>query len=205
MRKPFLLTAALCLGLSPGPAVVAQESQAPGLLRQAALSADLYRLGLAQEDALLVLAAAKMRRALDFLPPPEAAPTLTGWEAMAEAARELAAGDPLLLDLIEDSLAESLKGVATGPTFLIRSLADPEGASVELEFSGGTLAEVYVEGAIGNRVSLAVSDAAGNPICRDSPESHIAYCDWTPAEDGAFLITVSSLDHSVTDYILVTN
>lgn len=196
--KPLAaLLALLALPAGAGPAA--------GPLEQAALSARLYAAGEAAGDAVLVAAAAQMRRQAglqaglgDGMP--------LDWTDMLDRAEALAGGDAALQALVLDLRETADKGVASGPEYRLAALA--AGASETLppmEFRGGEYAEAYVEAAPGIDLNLTVLDAAGHEVCADTDRSHVAYCGWTPATDGAFTLVVRNAGTAETDYALMTN
>lgn len=217
---------ALCLALA---LPVAAE---PGDLKLMALSAELYARGMADGDAVLVIAAAKLRQQrgstiledivissakdggqgpktgtegrIEATPRPHAAPIT--WEEMLDSARVLAEGDDALLAMIEDVAAESSKGVTTGQVYSISQIDDGgEDVYDNLPFAAGEYAEVYVESADGSDLNLYVYDAAGRLVCSDTDISAISYCGWRPSEGGAFTIKVENRGQGDAGYSLMTN
>ena len=192
-------------------AYLAEPAAAEGLspLRQAALSAELYSLGMAQGDALLVLTAAQMRKNLDLQPVNAAADELAGlqtWEAMIARALDLLPEADPLRDLAEDIAGQSYKGVISGPVYRIESLPPGgEARHADLSFRGGEYAEVYAESDPGTDLQLTVYDEAGLQVCADTDPSHVAYCGWTPAQDGSFTLVLSTGTGSEIHYALMTN
>lgn len=177
-------------------------------LDRAALAQALYARGLADGDALAVLAAARLRRDA-ALPDTDAtgrALALTGWQAMLQDALRLAAGDAALLALIGDAAAERDKGVRVGPAYVIARIAPGLGPDrIDYSFAGGVTAEVYVEGAAGTNLDLYIRDEEGRLICTDTDPSNIAYCNWTPLHDATFSVTVENRGAAATEYVLITN
>lgn len=191
----------LCAGLIPLALPALAEPAAP--LRVAGLSATLYARGVADADPVLILTAAALRKSLALTGD---APLPLDWPAMLATARMLAATDPALLAVIDDLTTETAKGVASGPVYRIAALAPGAEARIEdLTFRGGDYAEVYVEAATGANLDLTVRDGAGNPVCIDTDPGPIAYCGWTPAADGVFLLTISNRSTAKTEYALMTN
>ena len=74
-----------------------------------------------------------------------------------------------------------------------------------MPFRGGEYAEVYVEAPLGVDLNLTVLDAEGHVVCSDTDTSHIAYCGWTPATDGAFTLVIENAGDLPADYALMTN
>ncbi len=194
-------------------AAVPVAADAKTALQIAALSARTYSLGQDSGDALLMITAARLRKSL-ALQPTDRAPvdgagatdTLLTWEEMLTAAETLAAGDPTLLGLIADTRAETDKGVAFGPVYNIGSLeTGADDTYPPMEFRGGEYAEVYVEAKTATDLNLVVRDSEGRLVCSDTDISPIAYCGWTPAEAGAFTVTVENRGPEAAPYALMTN
>ncbi len=200
--------AALCLGLALAAQAATAQDATPPALDRAALAAGLYEHGLAEGDALMVLAAARLRRdaALPDRTADGRAAALLTWQEMLAAARHLAGDDPALLALVDDAEAERDKGVRVGPAYVIARIAPGLGPdTLGYEFKGGEVADVYVEGAEGTNLDLYIRDEAGRLICTDTDPSNIAYCNWTPRQDAIFTITVENRGAAATEYFLITN
>lgn len=198
----------------PG-ALLAQPVTMTDIVR-AELSARLYFAGRDMGDAVMVLAAARLRLSIDPAPadrtaqtegpeaPPAPEPILAAEEMLATA-RALAGEDEALLGLIADATAERTKGVASGPLYNIGSLASGGRDRYDaLPFRGGEYAEVYVEARARSDLRLTVTDEAGRLVCSDSDRSHIAYCGWRPDAPGHFTIVVENRGAG-TSYALMTN
>lgn len=205
--RPFLL------GLSIATLALPALAEGPSPVKIAELSARLYAAGIEAGDPLLVLSAAKLRKnlapvagertAVDGVAG-QGAPM--GWDEMLEAAAGLAAGDEIVLGLIEDARVETLKGVASGPVYNIGSLGNGKGDTYPpIEFRGGEYAEVYVEAKAATNLNLAIYDNKGRLVCSDTDISHIAYCGWTPASAGTFTLKVDNKGPVGADYALMTN
>lgn len=185
----------------------------PSPVKTAELSARLFITGTEMADPLLIMAAAKLRKALN--------PTATdrvaeggsadpdaplGWEEMLASAEPLAEGDDVLLGLIEDIRAESTKGVATGPVYNIGQIANGKSDTYpRIDFIGGEYAEIYVEAKGASDLNLTVTDAQGRLVCSDTDKSHIAYCGWRPDSTAAFQIKVENRGPNGVKYALMTN
>jgi hypothetical protein len=190
---------------------VAAEPLTP--VQTAALSARVYAAGVDAADPVLILAAARLRKSIAPEPVARVADggvagsdAPLGWEAMAEAAEDLADGDEALLGLIDDLRAEGTKGVASGPVYNIGQLGRGKSDNYRnIDFKGGEYAEVYVEAQTSVDLNLSVTDAKGRLVCADTDVSHIAYCGWRPDAPGAFTLTVQNKGGSGTGYALMTN
>ena len=194
-----MLRLSLLLILLALPALAAPLSA----VKTAQLSAELYAAGLAAGDPVLLIAAAKLRKTVAFRGEGEAP---LGWEAMLAAAESLAVDDAALLGLIGDVRAEGSKGVASGPMYSIGRLAS---GGVDkfpgVGFAAGDYAEIYVEAKTETDLNLRVFDSQGQLVCADTDPSPIAYCGWTAAGGGTFVIQVENLGPQDTGYALMTN
>ena len=138
-----------------------------------------YDLGVDQRDPLLVIAAAKMRRALNLEPTDRLAEGgeagsegLLGFDAMMATARDFAAGDEMLLGLIEDTEAEATKGVTIGPVYNIARIAGGRTDTYKaVPFDGGAYAEIYVEAKGNADLNLRIIDAQNRLECSDTDAS----------------------------------
>ena len=185
------------LALSALPA----GAEETGPLKTAELSARVHAAGLATGDPLILLTAAQLRKEAGL--PPDLPLSA---DAILTEAEELAAGDPALLALIGDIRADKAKGVASGPIYHLAAL--PAGLAETrppMPFRGGEYAEAYVEAAPGADLNLTVLDAGGHVVCTDTDRSHIAYCGWTPAADGEFVLKIKNAGSAPADYALMTN
>jgi hypothetical protein len=188
-------------------------AEGPSPVKVAELSARAYAAGMAAGDPLLVLSAAKLRKELGLVPVQRAAVdgvagqgVPLSWQEMLASAEALAAGDELVLGLIEDAKVEANKGVASGPVYNIGSLGNGKGDTYPpIEFRGGEYAEVYVEAKAATNLNLAIYDDKGRLVCSDTDISHIAYCGWTPASAGTFTLKVDNKGPVGADYALMTN
>lgn len=206
MRRLLLVS---CLASLAFPALA--ETVSP--VRLAELSARLYATGVALEDPLLILSAARMRK--EIAPEPTARAAVGGtpgegtpltWEEMLASAETLAGDDETVLGLIADARDETTKGVASGPVYNIGSLANgSDDTYPPIPFRGGEYAEVYVEAKDATNLNLAVYDAKGRLVCSDTDMSHIAYCGWTPAEAGDFTLMIENRGPIAASYALMTN
>lgn len=242
-----------------GPNVgVAAEGAAPGAAATITLAQDLYAAGVAQGDAVTVLAAAKLAATVDVqsaepdaLDPakvsvdqaafakkatptalsapapmmndgtPRAVAKATFFsasnenegtadapvtaEAMFAKARALAADDETVLGLIDDAMAEGSRGRIGGAVEWLSRLPAGQTDVWEIPFYGNSYAEVAVVGDGDANLDVAITDENGNVICYDVSWSDKLYCDWTPAWDGYFYVTVQNLGGSRNSYYLLTN
>lgn len=216
--KSALLPALTALTLTATTALTSAGAQDMGNpIQTARLSAQLFAEGAANDDALLMITAAKLRKGLTLeqadasiaateLPESGMETDPLGWESMLDTAAELAMGDPVLEALIDDVRTSSTKGVATGQVYSISQIG--QGGSDKynpLTFTGGDYADVYVEGRSGADLNLFIYDSQGRLVCSDTDISAIAYCGWRPASTEGFTIVVENKGSGGSGYALMTN
>lgn len=210
---PFV---ALCLSL---PLAATAETAAPpapasaGAVAQFMAAQDLFALGRAQKDPTAVLAAARLAARIlpepaprKSDPPAEALPASHPDAAtMFTTARALAAEDAAMADLITRSEAEATRL----PTRTLRqtSQAIPAKASqgFSLPFFGGALAEVGLLGDGTANLDLAVTDAAGAPLCLETGPADRSLCSFVLPDNGSVTVTVTNRSETAASFSLLTN
>jgi hypothetical protein len=182
-----------------------------------ALAQDLYGVGLAQNEALTVLAAGRLVQSV-LLHSVEQKKTTEGAGSAAQvsglpmdagavfaAARELAGEDETVIGLIEAAEVEG----AFGPVGVARVTPSllPAGAvdTWEIPLFGGSYAELAVLGDGGADLDVRVTDENGNTVCMDVSWSDRVYCDFTPEWNGYFLVRVENVGDRDNSYHLLTN
>jgi hypothetical protein len=126
-------------------------------------------------------------------------------EAMFAKAKELAADDDAVLGLIDDAMAEGSRGRIGGAVEWLSRLPAGQTDVWEIPYYGNSYAEIAVVGDGDANLDVAVTDENGNVICYDVSWSDKLYCDWTPAWDGYFYVTVQNMGGSRNSYYLLTN
>lgn len=126
-------------------------------------------------------------------------------DAMFAKAKELAADDEAVLGLIDDAMAEGSRGRVGGAVEWLSRLPAGQTDVWEVPYYGNSYAEVAVVGDGDANLDVAVTDENGNVICYDVSWSDKLYCDWTPAWDGYFYVTVQNMGGSRNSYYLMTN
>ncbi len=184
-----------------------------------ALAQDLYALGVANKDALTVLTAAKLTASVD-VKPVEQKKTTEGTETagqedgtdapvdaatMMATAKELAGEDDVLAGLIEDAEAEGARGRVGGASSTLSRLPAGRTDVWEIPFYGNSYAEIAVLGDGDADLDVVVADENGNTICYDVSWSDKVYCDFSPAWNGYFYVTVENTGSKRNSYYIVTN
>jgi transcriptional regulator with XRE-family HTH domain len=124
---------------------------------------------------------------------------------MLAMAKELAGDDDTLLGLIEDAEAEGARGRIGGA---VRHLSRLPGGMTdvwEVPFYGNSYAELAVIGDGDSNLDVLVTDENGNTVCFDVSWSDKVSCDFVPAWNGYFYITVQNTGSKRNSYYLLTN
>jgi hypothetical protein len=206
---------------APLPNIAVQGAGQPGGVAQVALAHRLYQQGIERRDAVDVMAAARLVREVRFstlsaqkstepvpgVEPGEPMPGAPGpvtVPGMLAAARALSGEDEILLTLLDRVEAEAPDGRITAAR---AESALPSGQRDvwSLTFFGGALAEIAVIGDGDGNLDLTVTDESGTPVCLALGPVDIAYCDWVPARNGAFTVTVTNPSRAENSYLLLRN
>ena len=204
-----------------GTNVAKDAAQADGPVSQLAMAQQLYDYGIAAEDALSVLAAARIVAAIDVTdadraPEESGEATATaeegeGVDAPADAAtmlataRALAGGDATILGLIEDAEAEGSRGRIGGPSRTLSRLPAGRYDRWTIPFYGGRYAEIAIIGDGDADLDAIIADENGNTICIDTSYSDNLRCSFTPRWDGYFTVIVTNVGRVRNSYYLLTN
>ncbi|QYZ71555.1 hypothetical protein [Neotabrizicola shimadae] len=219
--------AALCLSVAL-PALAEDKKQnvmvgasgTPGAVSQMELAQQLYAVGVANADALTVLTAAKLAAGVELkdtdrkketkgdAPAEDAeggAEAPVDAAAMLAKAKELAGEDETLVGLVEDAEAEGSRGRIGGASSTLSRLPAGMTDVWEIPFYGESYAEIGVLGDGDSNLDVLVTDENGNTICYDVSWSDKVYCDFTPAWNGYFYVTVQNTGSVRNSYYLMTN
>ncbi|MEZ5798620.1 MAG: hypothetical protein R3D63_14760 [Paracoccaceae bacterium] len=126
-------------------------------------------------------------------------------DEMFAKAMELAGDDEALKAIIEDAQAETSRGRIGGGVSWLSRLPSGKIDVWEVPFYGNSYAEVAVVGDGDANLDMVITDENGNVICYDVSPSDQVYCDFVPAWDGYFYITVENAGRSRNSYYLMTN
>lgn len=124
---------------------------------------------------------------------------------MFALARELAGEDETLQALIADAEAEASRGRIGGAVSWTSRLTSGQVDVWEIPFYGNSYAEVAVAGDGDANLDMVITDENGNVICYDVSPSDQVYCDFVPAWDGYFYVTVENAGAARNTYYLLTN
>lgn len=214
----LLVTALPALAEDKGPNVDPAGTGTRGGVAQFALAQDLFALGMAQGDALMVLTAAKLAAGVDLkdveheketkgteVASDEGAEAPVEATAMIAAARTLAGEDEALAGMIDDVEAEAGRGRIGGASRTLSRLPAGQTDTWEVPFYGQSYAELAVVGDGDANLDVLVTDESGNTICYDVSWSDKVYCDFVPAWNGYFYVTVENTGSVRNSYYLLTN
>ncbi|WP_112311583.1 hypothetical protein [Pseudogemmobacter bohemicus] len=192
-----------------------------GAVATLAMAHELFLLGEAHGDALIVLAAARLAATVGTAPGKELKRSTSGGEAAQEAgappqgpadadamferALSLAGEDAFLADVILDARGATGRGRIGGAFSQRASLTPGRTDSWEIPFAGGAYAELSVIGTGASDLDILVTDENGNVICFEGGQEDALYCDFIPSWDGFFVVAVENKGASAAAYDLVTN
>lgn len=125
--------------------------------------------------------------------------------AMLASAKDFAGEDDILLGLIEDVEAEGSRGRIGGAISRVSRLPAGMTDVWEVPFYGSSYAEVAIIGDGDTNLDVLVSDENGNTVCFDSSWTDKVGCDFVPAWNGYFYITVQNTGEARNSYYLMTN
>lgn len=192
----------------------------PSGVAQFDMAQALFALGTAQKDAVLALAAAKLAAGVqlaeverDGAQTPAAASTAAADGAaapadaaqMLAAARSLAAGDDILMVLVEEAEAEGSHGLTSGAQRQLNALPAGASDSWTVPFFGGALAEIGVIGDGDTPLVVSVTDENSNRLTCPARGEDRFYCAFVPRWNGNFVISVTNTGDKTNSYYLLTN
>jgi hypothetical protein len=126
-------------------------------------------------------------------------------DEMFATAMELAGDDEALKGIISDAAAEGNRGRIGGAVSWLSRLPAGQVDVWEVPFYGNSYVEVAVAGDGDANLDMVITDENGNVICYDVSRSDQVYCDFFPAWDGYFYVTVENTGRSRNSYYLLTN
>lgn len=126
-------------------------------------------------------------------------------DTMFAKAKELAAGNDALLDVIEKAKDESTRQRIGRAVRWLSHLPAGSTDVWEVPFYGNAYAEIAVVGDGDANLDVVITDEDGTILCHDVGWSDSLYCDFTPDSDGYFLVTVENRGAVKNSYHLITN
>jgi hypothetical protein len=213
------------IGMAEEPATTAAvnllpgKSAAPGAVQRLILAHALRAKAVAGRDALTALAAARLAQGIvlnaapDLVPdpaPPQPAPAPQASaiplpEAIFDLARDLAAGDDLLLEMIEREESQGRSAPPETANRALSSLAPGQSETWRIALFGSDPAEIGLIGESALGLTLEVTDDSQHPVCRAPAAFDQALCAFVPARNGFFNATVTNTGAMAGSYWLLTN
>lgn len=189
----------------------------PGAVQRLVLAHALTAEARAGRDALTALAAARLAQGIVVQDDPGLAPSAATQPpgpkppppaqpgAVFDLARTLAAGDDLLLELIEREEGQGRSVPPATVNAAPSALAPGQSETWRIALFGQALAEIGLIGAGASTLNLVVTDDAQRPVCRDAAPADHALCAFVPADNGFFNATVTNAGTQANSYWLLTN
>lgn len=168
------------------------------------LSSRLYEEGMERRDAILVLAAARLRLSELPIEPNTAEGGWVSGRAMLGEAEDLAASDPDLRNAIARLKDEIERGGLEGPQVASVRVEGQTELRLSHGFKGGRPAYVYAEGAPTSRLSIIILENRTR-LCETSIEVGRALCRWVAARDGPVTTVVRNHAANPATILVVTN
>lgn len=208
--------------LAEGPNLSSAPQGEPGSAAQLVIAQQLYAHALREGEVLSLLAAIRLARGVSLRPatgweqvaPPDipadtpqgaAAAPDPGGEGALTIARNLAAEDPDLQDLVYD-LDAQLPRTAPQTAVETRAAIGPDQThDWRLPLFGEVAAEIALIGDGDTPLSLTVRDEGGATVCTEGPSDQPLLCRFTPAINGFFVVTVGNPGATVNSYRLIGN
>lgn len=186
LKRVWAVHLLTCLTVCQGVSAQTVPAGIKDKVEQFQFALDLERFGLIYKDPLLMLSAARMKRASGFRPSkaklasteetPE--PSL-GIEALLAKAREFAVGQPDLLAVIEDEpMPLFAKGTTIGPRAARLLLRANVTEPILLSYQAGQRGSF---GVVSNRLEdlkLSIENAMGESICSPVNKGTELLCEW---------------------------
>jgi hypothetical protein len=197
-HEPNILTHA---GPASTPATLAIE--------QLALSDRLADFGEQRKDPVALVEAAMIRKqTTTVLRHTEVSDEPRTWESLLARARQIAGSNPTITGLIAQVRAYKVRNIPTVPgdaSVLNKNVKQRGADRVEVRFSAGQPAVVYVRPVPEVNLDLSVYDEYNNLICTGAGESRDVQCRWRPRWDGLYLVDVRNNNDTEVAYVLAIN
>jgi hypothetical protein len=200
------------VNISSGPKVPATYEP----IARLQMSSDLLAFGRDTKDPLVLIAAARLMKALsgsevDLKPDGRASgyTQKTGLPVSPDSilveARDLAKGDKIINLLIDQTVATGTPATIEQPKTHQDTVQAGATDVYSVVFNGGQLAEAGVAGDGAGDLDLFVYDENDHLVCRSTASTDREYCRWWPRWTGPFRIEVQNLGAVADLYRLATN
>lgn len=204
------------------PNLSATSRGEPGSAAQLILAQRVYVAAVEAGEAVSLLAAVRLARAVTIRPATGWAKTSTGkppiepasgdlsapdpaGEAALTILRNLAGEDPDLQDLVFDLDAQVPGGRVLTSVEARSDLASGQTDLWRLPLFGQVAAEIGLIGDGDGSLQMAVQDESGATICAQPATIGPVLCRFTPARNGFFSVTVTNAGETANSYRLIGN
>jgi hypothetical protein len=201
------------VNISSGPKAPATDEP----IARLQMSSDLLAFGRDTKDPLVLIAAARIMKALngseiDLKPEGRAALGYTqkpglpvSPDLILAEARDFAKGDKIINLLIDQTVATGTPITIEQPKTHQDTVQAGATDVYRVVFNGGQLAEAAVAGDGAGDLDLFVYDENDHLVCRSTASTDREYCRWWPRWTGPFRIEVQNLGAVADLYRLATN
>jgi hypothetical protein len=201
------------VNISSGPKAPATDEP----IARLQMSSDLLAFGRETKDPLVLIAAARIMKALSGtevdLKPEGRAASGSGQksglpvspDSILGEARDFAKGDKIINVLIDQTAATGTPATIEDPKTHQDTVQPGATDAYAIVFNGGQLAEAGVAGDGTSDLDLLVYDENGHLVCRSTASTDREYCRWWPKWTGPFRIEIQNLGAAANLYRLATN
>ncbi|MBO4243674.1 MAG: hypothetical protein J5882_01290 [Bacteroidales bacterium] len=206
MKKIFLLTALLCMGIAASAQDFKNEDEKdttakpiPPAVENLRLAFDLSRYGYANKNAVSLITAAQILNQNGFeLEELDA-------EKLLEDARTFAKDNPHLLALIDMSDTGPVRGALGEEKYSLDMVKSYATDTYKVKFKENKKAVVQVKGVGLTDLDLYIYDKNGNLVTSDTSDSDNCECTWVPKWTGEFTIRIKNRGGLYNLYYMQTN
>lgn len=183
---------------------VTKPSESSLAIGTVATATALARYGDANRDALALIQASKMLKAVGATEAAQKRTSGKGGDKPAKAdpytadavlarAKELAKDNPALSKLADDVAVAGARGVVNGAKHGTSVVSSNDTDSYRIRYEGDAPAAVFVSGDGDSDLDLFVYDENDNLICSDTDATDDMLCRWNPRWTGSFTIRIKNL------------
>ena len=213
-RKSLILTLFLATPAMAETGMINPLHQdAGGAVAQLVLAQNVFALAQTRNDTLAVIAAGCLAATIvpnDVPRQPDdaaevAASPYPDTPEMFAVAQKMAAGNDLQSEVLNRAMRSTPRLTARMVTRSALVIAPAAQQTFRIPFFGAALAEVAILGDGTANLDLDVADPAKATVCLAHGPTDRAYCDFVPAENAIFTVTVTNRSDAPATYALVTN
>jgi hypothetical protein len=197
--KRVIWIALLAAGIGSAAQAQKQPPVTPLMLQQWRLGQELGRYGLAQNDPVALLAAARLQRESRLRPSRarvdgdrKDVPEQTDPQMLLQRARTLAQGDPKLLELVDHAMPRLTRGTMIGPQVQPILMAARDIKPILLSYTPRQKGFFGVTTDRMEDVAVSVQGARNEPLCEPSAAGSELLCEWITGDAPDVRVTVTN-------------